>query len=190
MFRTGYRNAFKEGYIFILGATFFLRVNGVPVLAKGSNWIPLDSFPDRVSSERIERLVDSVVAANMNLLRVWGGGFYEVDHFYSLADRRGLLIWQDFMFANSLYPATPEFLDSVATEARQQVSLYMVNDGLWFSLLFKLNQLLRTTLVFLSLVIFFVMFPFIRTFVNAIITLICMVDSNYRYRLGHSYLIL
>ncbi|KAM7315502.1 beta-mannosidase-like [Ixodes scapularis] len=103
------------------GATFFLRVNGVPLFAKGSNWVPADAFQDRVTPERLAQLLDDVVSARMNMLRVWGGGVYESDLFYSMADRRGILVWQDFMFADALYPATPAFLDSVADEARQQI---------------------------------------------------------------------
>ncbi|KAK8786230.1 hypothetical protein V5799_007399, partial [Amblyomma americanum] len=101
-------------------ATFFLRVNGLPLFAKGSTWMPADAFPDHVTGERLESLLDAAAAAHMNLLRVWGGGLYESDLFYELADRRGLMVWQDFAFASALYPATPEFLDSVAREARQQ----------------------------------------------------------------------
>lgn len=103
------------------GLTFFVKVNNEPVFLKGSNWVPPDAFQDRVSHERLEALLDAALAANMNTLRVWGGGVYESDAFYSLADTKGILIWQDFMFASALYPANPAFLSSVATEARQQV---------------------------------------------------------------------
>ncbi|KAK8786238.1 hypothetical protein V5799_007398 [Amblyomma americanum] len=111
----------QEPLVNSTGATFFLRVNGLPMFAKGSTWMPADAFPDRVTGERLEALLDAAAAAHMNLLRVWGGGLYESDLFYELADRRGLMVWQDFAFASALYPATPEFLDSVAREARQQI---------------------------------------------------------------------
>ncbi|KAL1417940.1 hypothetical protein MTO96_006007 [Rhipicephalus appendiculatus] len=111
----------QEPLVNSTGATFFLRVNGLPLFAKGSTWLPADAFPDRVTSERLEALLDAAVAAHMNLLRVWGGGLYESDAFYEMADRKGLMIWQEFAFASALYPATPAFLDSVALEARQQV---------------------------------------------------------------------
>nr|XP_037279850.1 beta-mannosidase-like [Rhipicephalus microplus] len=111
----------QEPLVNSTGATFFLRVNGLPLFAKGSAWLPADAFPDRVTSERLEALLDAAVAAHMNLLRVWGGGLYESDVFYEMADRKGLMIWQEFAFASALYPATPAFLDSVALEARQQV---------------------------------------------------------------------
>lgn len=115
-------NLVQEPLVNGTGATFFLRVNGVPVFAKGSNWVPADAFQERVTPEHLARLLDGVVSAQMNMLRVWGGGVYESDLFYAMADRRGILIWQDFMFADALYPATPAFLDSVAAEARQQVT--------------------------------------------------------------------
>ncbi|XP_064470173.1 beta-mannosidase-like [Ornithodoros turicata] len=103
------------------GLTFLVRINNEAIFLKGSNWIPPDAFHDRVSQERLEALLDAALAANMNAIRVWGGGVYECDAFYSLADMKGILIWQDFMFASALYPASPTFLNSVAIEARQQV---------------------------------------------------------------------
>ena len=100
-----------------MGQSFFFKVNGVPVYAKGANYIPQDSFLDQVSNERYETLFQSAVAANMNMLRVWGGGVYESDLFYDLADQHGILIWQDFMFACTMYPGDKDFLDSVSAEA-------------------------------------------------------------------------
>ena len=86
------------------GKSFFIKVNGAPVFMKGANWIPADSFVTRVTDERYRFLLQSAVDANMNMLRVWGGGIYEDDRFYELADELGLLVWQDFMFACSMYP--------------------------------------------------------------------------------------
>ena len=103
------------------GKSFRVLVNGAPVFMKGANYIPQDSFLPRVSGERYERLLRSVAASNMNLLRVWGGGVYEDDRFYELCDQLGLLVWQDFMFACSLYPSNTAFLDNVREEARQTV---------------------------------------------------------------------
>ncbi|GFU32736.1 beta-mannosidase [Nephila pilipes] len=103
------------------GLSFYFRVNGVPFFAKGSNWIPADSFQERITPEYIEYLLQSAKDANMNMLRVWGGGIYESDQFYETADKLGLLIWQDFMFACALYPADQNFLNSVKTEITQQV---------------------------------------------------------------------
>ncbi|CAN7939245.1 unnamed protein product, partial [Ixodes hexagonus] len=100
---------------------FYFKVNDVPIYAKGSNWIPADSFPERITPDYVEHLLRSAKDANMNMLRVWGGGRYESDFFYDLADKLGILIWQDMMFAVSLYPVDPRFLDDVAEEVRQQV---------------------------------------------------------------------
>jgi beta-mannosidase len=86
------------------GESFTFVVNGVPVFAKGSDWIPADSFPTRISDEYLEGLIRSSVQAHMNMLRVWGGGFYEEERFYDLCDRYGMLVWQDFVFACGIYP--------------------------------------------------------------------------------------
>ena len=104
------------------GESFTFVVNGVPVFAKGSNWIPADSFPARATPERLEALLGAAAATNHNMIRVWGGGYYEIEAFYDLCDRYGILVWQDFMFACSVYPlADPEFLANVAAEIREQV---------------------------------------------------------------------
>jgi beta-mannosidase len=103
------------------GKSFTFVVNGVPVFAKGGNWIPADSFPTRLTRERYRRLLESVRDTNMNMLRVWGGGIYESDDFYELCDEMGLLVWQDFMFACSMYPGDPAFLENVRQEAVDNV---------------------------------------------------------------------
>jgi len=104
------------------GQSFMFVVNGIPVFAKGGNWIPADSFPTRITKEKYRFLIKSVRDSNMNMLRVWGGGIYEADEFYELCDEMGILVWQDFMFACSMYPATQEFLDSVRAEAIDNVT--------------------------------------------------------------------
>ena len=86
------------------GTSFTFVVNGVPIFAKGANWIPADSFPSRITDAHLEQLIHSAAEAHMNMLRVWGGGFYEEERFYNLCDRYGLLIWQDFVFSCSIYP--------------------------------------------------------------------------------------
>jgi beta-mannosidase len=103
------------------GKSFTFVVNGVPVFAKGANWIPADSFPERVTRERYRHLLESARDANMNMLRVWGGGYYESDDFYELCDELGLMVWQDFMFACSMYPGDEKFLESVRAEATDNV---------------------------------------------------------------------
>ena len=80
---------------------------------KGANWIPADSFTTRLKKEDYKSLLQSAVNVNMNTLRVWGGGIYEPESFYKICDELGILVWQDFMFACSLYPASKKFLDSV-----------------------------------------------------------------------------
>jgi len=104
------------------GAGFAFRVNGRDIFAKGANWIPADALAGRITSDKTRALLDSAAAAHMNMIRVWGGGRYEADDFYDACDEIGLMVWQDFMFACSLYPATPDFLAEVAAEAREQVA--------------------------------------------------------------------
>jgi beta-mannosidase len=103
------------------GQSFMFVINGIPVFAKGGNWIPADSFPSRITKEKYRFLIKSVRDSNMNMLRVWGGGIYEADEFYELCDEMGILVWQDFMFACSMYPANQEFLDNVRAEAIDNV---------------------------------------------------------------------
>lgn len=99
------------------GSTFYLELNGVPVFMKGANYIPNDNFLPRVTKEIYEKTVLDAVNANMNMLRVWGGGTYENDIFYDLCDQYGILVWQDFMFACSMYPSEGKYLESVRHEA-------------------------------------------------------------------------
>ncbi len=112
------------------GKSFEFVINGIPIFAKGGNWIPADSFVTRVDSHKYEYLLRSVKEANMNMLRVWGGGIYEQDIFYDLCDEYGIMIWQDFMFACSLYPATPEDLSNIEQEAIYQVKRLRHHPGL------------------------------------------------------------
>jgi len=104
------------------GRSFGVRVNGRAVFAKGANWIPADALFGRITVEGLRALLQSAVDANMNMLRVWGGGRYEPDWFYDLCDELGLMVWQDFMFACHLYPSTPEFLTDVDAEVRDVVA--------------------------------------------------------------------
>jgi beta-mannosidase len=87
----------------INGTSFYFLVNYRPIFIKGSNWIPSDAFQERIHRDKLERLLRSVQLVNMNMLRVWGGGIYERDTFYELADQLGIMLWHDFMFACSLY---------------------------------------------------------------------------------------
>lgn len=99
-----------------LGMSFYFEVNGIPMFAKGTNLIPSDALLPRVTRERYVRLLEDVQAANMNMIRVWGGGVYEDDALYEEADKRGILVWQDFMFACTPYPHDPAFLKQVSEE--------------------------------------------------------------------------
>lgn len=101
--------------------TFKCRINGRDITMMGANWIPADAIPSRVTPGVIRDLLDSAKAANMNMLRIWGGGQYEPDYFYDLCDELGLLIWHDFMFACMSYPSDRPFLASVRAEITQQV---------------------------------------------------------------------
>ena len=103
------------------GKSFTFMINGMPVFAKGANWIPADSFPTRITKEKYRELVRSARDANMNMLRVWGGGIYESNDFYDLCDEMGILVWQDFMFGCSMYPGDQKFLDNVRQEAVDNV---------------------------------------------------------------------
>ena len=103
------------------GSSFSFKVNGIPVFMKGANYIPQDDFPSRVTDSSYRALIASVKAANMNMLRVWGGGIYEKDIFYDLCDENGILVWQDFMFACALYPDNRDFIRNIQIEAVQNV---------------------------------------------------------------------
>ena len=103
------------------GKTFYVELNGIPVFAKGANYIPQDNFLPRVTPGQYEKTILDAANANMNMLRIWGGGTYESDLFYQLCDRYGILVWQDFMFACSLYPAEGELLENIRQEAIDNV---------------------------------------------------------------------
>ncbi len=104
------------------GEAFILEVNGKKVFCKGANWIPADTFMGRVSEGRLRRLIAAAKAANMNLLRIWGGGFYESEEFYRACDEAGIMVWQDFPFACNEVPEFPWFAREVAAEARKAVT--------------------------------------------------------------------
>ena len=119
--RVGIRSIELERKSDAQGCSFRFLLNGVPVFMKGANYIPNDIFLPRVGKREYERVVGDAAAAGMNMLRVWGGGVYEDDYFYSLCDEAGVLIWQDFMFSCSIYPYEGEFRRSVLDEAADNV---------------------------------------------------------------------
>jgi beta-mannosidase len=104
------------------GSFFVVEVNHRPIFVKGGNFVPADIIPARLDRERYATLVDRALEANFNLLRIWGGGLYESDAFYEECDRRGVLVWQEFIFACAKYPAQDErFLADIKREATYQV---------------------------------------------------------------------
>lgn len=104
------------------GKSFYFKVNGNPMYAKGTNWIPSDSFTPRITKEKYQKLIKDCKDANMNMIRIWGGGIYEDDEFYKACDENGILVWQDFMFAGSFYPSDKDFLNNVKEEVKDQVN--------------------------------------------------------------------
>jgi len=122
------------------GESFQFVVNGRPVFAKGANWIPADCFVAGLGRASYARDLGAAVAANMNMVRVWGGGIYESEDFFDLCDELGLLVWQDFMFACTLYPGDEPFVASSRAEAEYQVrrlrhraslALWCGNNEIW-----------------------------------------------------------
>ena len=113
------RTAIRTG-----GSRFCIKVNGQDVFCKGGNWIPADAIIARVDKKKYEALVSDAKNANLNMLRIWGGGVYEAPEFYTACDRAGILVWQDFMFACAEYPdADPEFCSAVRAEAETAVRM-------------------------------------------------------------------
>ena len=104
-----------------IGESFYFTLNGEKVFMKGANYIPCDIFLPRVTDSVYRRTIADAVAVNMNMIRVWGGGVYEDDRFYELCDENGILVWQDFMFACSMYPADKAFLENIRQEAIDNV---------------------------------------------------------------------
>ncbi|MEU9506387.1 glycoside hydrolase family 2 protein [Micromonospora sp. NPDC048170] len=119
--RIGFRSVRLDTAPDVHGTPFALHVNDTPVFVRGANWIPDDVFPSRITRERLAHRLRQAAGANVNLLRVWGGGRYESDDFYDLADELGLLVQQDFLFACAAYPEEEPFHTEVATEAAEQV---------------------------------------------------------------------
>ena len=103
------------------GFSLKFRVNGIDIIAKGADWIPCDAMPSGQTPERYEDLLESARISNMNMIRVWGGGQYEKDCFYEICDRKGLLVWQDMMFAVAIYPADDAFIRDVCMELEYQI---------------------------------------------------------------------
>jgi beta-mannosidase len=115
------------------GKSFEFEINGVSLFAMGANYIPEDNLLARNSAARTERLITDCVEANFNMIRVWGGGIYPEDYFYELCDRYGLIVWQDFMFACSMYELNEEFKETVAKEVKDNMKRlrHHASLGIW-----------------------------------------------------------
>ena len=134
--RIGFRTVELDTARDEIGTAFTISVNGQPVFVKGVNWIPDDHFLTRITAERLARRLDQALEANVNLLRVWGGGVYESEDFYRACDERGLLVWQDFLLACAAYPEESPLWEEIEAEARENVvrltphpSLVLFNGG-------------------------------------------------------------
>ena len=119
--KTGLRSIVLRRELDKWGRSFELVVNGIPVFAKGADVIPFDSFPNRVTTADYRRILQSARDANMNMIRHWGGGYYETDEFYQICDELGIMVWQDFMFGNDWQPGTYAFKQNIEAEADDQV---------------------------------------------------------------------
>ena len=119
--RTGLRSVELRRIKDDIGRSFFFVVNGKPVFAKGADVIPFDSFAPRVTPAQHRQILQSGVDAHMNMVREWGGGYYESDDFYDIADELGILVWQEFMFGGAQLPGGADFRENVRQEAIEQV---------------------------------------------------------------------
>ncbi|WP_068472212.1 beta-mannosidase [Saccharicrinis aurantiacus] len=104
-----------------IGESFYLKVNGIPTFIKGVNAIPNHSFLGGVRDSIYDTYFDNVIESNMNMVRIWGGGIYEDDYFYKLANEKGILVWQDFIFGCTMYPSDDAFLNNVEKEAEYNI---------------------------------------------------------------------
>lgn len=128
--RIGFRTVTVEVEPDAEGTSFRFLVNGEAIWVRGANWIPDDAFVTRVTRERLSRRLDQAEFANMNLLRIWGGGYYESDDFYELCDERGIMVWQDFLFACAAYAEEEPLWSEVEAEARDNITRIMPHPSL------------------------------------------------------------
>jgi len=119
--RAGLRTVVLRRDVDQWGRSFEFVVNGIPIFAKGASVIPFDSFPSRVTAANYKRVLEAARDANMNMVRQWGGGYYESDEFYNLCDELGLMVWQDFMFGNEWQPGSYVFKQNVESEVTYQI---------------------------------------------------------------------
>ncbi|MFF1572523.1 glycoside hydrolase family 2 TIM barrel-domain containing protein [Leifsonia sp. NPDC058292] len=120
--RVGFRTVALDTSTDAVGNRFEISVNGRPIWVRGANWIPDHAFVTEITTERLSRRIDDATEANMNLLRVWGGGMYESEEFYRLCDERGVLVWQDFLLACAAYAEEEWLAEEIVAEAREAVT--------------------------------------------------------------------
>lgn len=111
----------QETFLEQPGTSFYFKINNIPIYCNGSNWIPAHSFQTELSNKDYTEWLELLVNGNQNMVRVWGGGYYEQDIFYEECDRLGILVWQDMMFACGQYPGYKEFVDLVSEEIKSQL---------------------------------------------------------------------
>jgi beta-mannosidase len=128
--RIGFRSVRLDTSEDEVGSAFTLVVNDVPIFVRGANWIPDDCFPTRVGPGRYRARVTQARGANIDLLRVWGGGIYESDDFYDACDEAGVMVWQDFLFACAAYPEESPVFEEVEAEAQENVARLMPHASL------------------------------------------------------------
>ncbi|GHA77413.1 glycoside hydrolase family 2 protein [Streptomyces termitum] len=128
--RIGFRTVTVDRSADEHGTGFTFVVNGTRIFARGVNWIPDDVLPSRVTPERYRARLTQAAEANIDLVRIWGGGIYEDDAFYDVCDELGLMVWQDFLFACAAYPEEQPLRGEVEAEARDNVVRLMSHAGL------------------------------------------------------------
>jgi beta-mannosidase len=119
--KTGLRSIELRREVTTTGKSFEFVVNGIPVFAKGADMIPFDSFPNRVTPENHRQILEAARDAHMNMVREWGGGYYESDDFYDICDELGIMVWQEFIFGGDMVPGGADFQNNVKQEAVEQV---------------------------------------------------------------------
>jgi beta-mannosidase len=119
--KTGLRSIELRREVTGPNTSFTFVVNGIPIFAKGADVIPFDSFPNRVTPEIHRQILEAAHDAHMNMVREWGGGYYESDDFYDICDELGIMVWQEFIFGGDMVPGGRNFQDNVKQEAIEQV---------------------------------------------------------------------
>ncbi len=120
-FKTGIRTFEMVDEPDSIGRAFYFKVNGVPIYAKGANYVPEEMIETWINADNTLRLLRMAQDAHFNMLRVWGGGIYPSDDFFNICDSLGILVWQDFMYAGTMYPGDKTFLDNARIEAEEQI---------------------------------------------------------------------